>query len=583
MFQRTIAVLMIVAAASAAAAVGAPTSTPPQRGGTLQILGTSDVSNLDPLSGYATLNNLLERGFARSLFGYRNAASFPAQTALVPDVAAALPTIANGGVSRGGTVYTIHLKKGVMWDTTPPRQVTASDFVREFKLMCNPAAPVGAPGYFESTIVGMTSYCAGFAKVKATPQTISAYVNVHALSGVTAKGQLTVVFRLLAPAPDFLNILAMGFSSARPVEYMSYVPDSAQLRQHTISDGPYTITRYDAGKEIDLARNPAWNPQTDPLRHAYVDVIKVTEGLTGDSVQQQLEAGTGDLEWDTPPPSQRMPALLSAHDTRLIIGPPGTYYSGLLYFALNQYAGPFSNKLVREAAEYALDRNAIVRILGGPLVATPATQVILPGNVGYVPQWEPFPDGNGNGDTAKAKALLAAAGHPNGLPVKLVVSQNEPNPRIAQSAQASLAAAGFHVTLVQTTLQDLYGKYLYVPSTAKSDAWDLALTGWIPDWFGNNGRTTLQPLFTAPGPGSADFGGYHNATVDALVRGALRATTPAAASLEWARANRAITSDAAALIAAAQKWPIFHSSRVQGCVWWVDDLNCDPTNVWLKR
>ena len=90
----------------------------------------------------------------------------------------------------------------------------------------------------------------------------------------------------------------MGFSSARPVEYMKYVPDSAEFRQHTISDGPYQIAKYVPGKEFQLDRNPAWDPKTDPLRHAYVDHIKVTEGLTQDSVQQQIEAGTADMEWD---------------------------------------------------------------------------------------------------------------------------------------------------------------------------------------------------------------------------------------------------------------------------------------------
>ena len=52
---------------------------------------------------------------------------------------------------------------------------------------------------------------------------------------------------------------------------MKYVPDSAEFRQHTISDGPYQITKYVPGKEFQLDRNPAWDQKTDSLRHAYVD------------------------------------------------------------------------------------------------------------------------------------------------------------------------------------------------------------------------------------------------------------------------------------------------------------------------
>ena len=84
----------------------------------------------------------------------------------------------------------------------------------------------------------MAAYCSGFAKVKGTAPAIASYVNGHAVAGLVAKNDLTLVFRLVQPAPDFPNILAMGFSSARPVEYLKYVPDSAEFRQHTMEAPP---------------------------------------------------------------------------------------------------------------------------------------------------------------------------------------------------------------------------------------------------------------------------------------------------------------------------------------------------------
>ena len=44
------------------------------------------------------------------------------------------------------------------WNTTPPRQVTSQDFLREFKAFFNPVSPVGNPVYYESTIAGLTAY-----------------------------------------------------------------------------------------------------------------------------------------------------------------------------------------------------------------------------------------------------------------------------------------------------------------------------------------------------------------------------------------------------------------------------------------
>jgi peptide/nickel transport system substrate-binding protein len=574
--------LVVLAAGAASTAGGRQNALAPKKGGTLKLLGSSDIFNLDPVSAYYTVSSLLERMFTRQLVSYANASSFIASQKIAADIATSVPTKGNG-LSADGKTYTFHLRKGVMWNSSPPRQVTAGDFVREFKLLCNPASPVGAPGYYTSTIVGMAKYCAAIGKVKPTAAAISGYANAHPLPGVVAKGDLTLVFKLVKPAPDFLNILAMGFSSARPKEYDQYVPDSAPLRQHTLSDGPYAITSYTPTKSFVLKRNPAWQAGTDPLRKAWVDEIDVTEGLSSESVQQQIEAGTGDLEFDIVPPTQDIPQLLAKKDSRLIIGPSGPYDVDLgTYLALNQYAGPMKNKLVRQAVALAVDKDSVVKILGGKAIGTTTNQIILPGNVGYIPNFNPFPSNKGSGDPAGAKALLAKAGYPNGLPVKLLYSTSDPAPRVAQSLQSSLNAGGFKVTLVPSTQSDFYGKYLTQPSTAKRDVWDIAPPGWIPDWFGNNGRSTIQPLYTQPGTGSNDFGGYDNPKANKLIDQALTARSTAQAAKLWAQANSFLAKDVANVPINMQKWPLFHSTRLQGCTIFFFTLTCDPTNVWIQ-
>src|ERR1700720_2888077 len=84
----------------------------------------------------------------------------------------------------------------------------------------------------------------------------------------------------MTPASDFLYMMAMPFTSARPVEYDSYVPNSLQLDQHTISDGPYQISSYIPGKSITMTKNPAWKQSTDPLRHDYVSTVVDTLVMT---------------------------------------------------------------------------------------------------------------------------------------------------------------------------------------------------------------------------------------------------------------------------------------------------------------
>jgi ABC-type transport system substrate-binding protein len=575
--------LALGALAGAAGARDSRHAAAPVKGGTLKLLGTGDIFNLDTVSAYYTVSSLLERAFTRQLVSYPNAPGFLDSIKVVPDIATAIPTNGNG-LSADGKTYTFKLRSGVMWNTAPARAVTAADFVLEFKMLCNPAAPNAAPGYFTSTIVGMKAYCDGFAKVKGTVPAIAAYVKTHPLAGVVAKDPQTLVFRLLNPAPDFLNILAMGFCSARPVEYMKYVPDGAPMRQHMLSDGPYAITKYVPGKSMNLDRNPAWKQSSDPLRHAYVDHIAITEGLSSTSVQQQIEAGTGHMEWDLQPPAQDLPRLISSADKGLILGPSGPYAVATGYYiAMNEWAGVMKKKLVRQAVATGINKNAIVQISGGPKVNASTNQMILPGNVGYVDKFNAYPANTGGGNPAAAKALLKQAGYPNGLAIKELCSTNDPYPRICQSIQSSLNLAGFKVTIVPVTQADFYGKYLTQPSTAKRGVWDIAPPGWIPDWFGNNGRSTLQPIMTAPGPGASDYSGYDNPVTTALIDKALTAPSQAAAAKLWSQANIQTMKDAATVPLNSQKWPVYYSAaHVQGCNFFFFTLSCDPTNVWLQ-
>ncbi len=134
-------------------------------------------------------------------------------------------------------------------------------------------------------------------------------------------------------------------------------------------------------------------------------------------------------------------------------------------------------------------------------------------------------------------------------------------PRIAQSLQSSLDAAGFHVQLVPATQSDFYGKYLEAPATAKRGVWDLAAAGWIPDWFGNNGRSTIVPLLTQPGLASNDFGGYTSPKVESYINAALSAPDAATAAQNWQKADATAMQDVANIPINVQKWPIFHSAR----------------------
>jgi peptide/nickel transport system substrate-binding protein len=572
--------LMALTVSSVASGAGGA----PRKGGTLNLVGQGDVDHLDTSSIYSGVTYTIERAFTRQLVTYPATGTKSMPENLVPDLATSVPTVANGGVTAGGKTYTFHLKPGVMWNTSPARPVTAADEVRGIELLCNPASPTGAPGYYETTIVGMQAYCKAFLKVKPEVAAIKAFIGSHELAGVKADGKSTIVFHLTKAASDFDNIVSLPFSSPAPVEYLDYVPDSAAFRAHTISDGPYEIQTYNPNHQIVLTRNPAWKASTDSVRRAYVDKIVITEGQTSQSVQQQLQAGTADMEWDTNVPPQSLPGLVSSKDPDLDV-----YQSGSLdpYMVVN-FQSPNANKAtsklgVRQAVEYAVDKAGVIQVNGGPLLNAVQNQVITPGSAGYQ-SFDLYPSAGSHGDPAKAKQLLAKAGYSSGVSLTLIYDDVDPDPQIAQVIQSSLGKAGIKVVLKQVPQSALYGNYLVTPSQAKAGAWDLALVDWGPDWFGNNGRTTIQPLLDGStyGAGSSDYGDYSNPAETKLIDTALSASSSTASDKAWSAADKQAMKDAAIVPIDVHEHAVYHASAVHG--WFIDPYSRvgDVTNVWLS-
>lgn len=557
----------------------------PTRGGTLRIIGDADVDHLDTASAYYTTSYALERVFSRQLFSYPASTDTTKALAPAPDVATELPTKDNGGISADGKTVTVHLRDGVRWNTSPARAVTAADFVLGFKRLCNPTQnSVGAPGYFEDTIAGMKDYCAAFASV---PQNVAAFkdfMTSHQISGITAVDATTLKFTLTKAAGDFVNILALPFSSAAPVEYLDYLPDDANFRQHTLSDGPYAITKYVPGQSYVLDRNPAWQQSADPLRHQYVNQLQVTLGADENAVQQQIAAGTQDLEWDTTVPTAQVPALRASSDARLGIY-PNFDSNPFLVFNLQSpnNGGALGKVAVRQALEYAVDKVALGQIYGGSTLNTPLDQVIPPDNVGYQ-KIDPYKTTGSRGDPAKCKSMLAAAGYPNGFTLTDVYRTSGKHPDVYQSIQADFAKCGVTVTGKPSAASDYYGKYLSDPTAAKSGVWDISEPGWVPDWYGNNGRAIVEPLFDGRtyGPGSTDWGDYNNAKVNADIDKALSTTDSSVAAAALHAADVQIMKDAPLIPFQTQSTPLMRSDRVHNAVFWPFSVEYDYANVWLN-
>ncbi len=592
-----------LAACSSSSSSSSATGSKPVKGGTLKFVAASGPDHIDTVPAYYTADYILERGYARQLLTYPTvpdptltSAGWTKDTTPVADIATQVPTTANGGITNGGTTYTFHIKQGVDWNTKPARQVTAADFLREYKAFCNPVSPVGNPLYYEATVAGLKQYCdaesAYFANKSHAPTAtnIANFQNSHTISGITAVSPSTLKFHLIAPAGDFIYMLAMPFTSARPVEYDSYVPDSLPMDQHTISDGPYQITSYVPSRSITMMRNPAWKQSTDANRHQYVSQVQVTIGVSDAQTQfNDMKAGQYDVSLDTGLVPSEIPTLESTHDPKFRAWPG----SNTLPYVVFNLRSPNNNgamrKLgVRQAIEYGINKVAVQKVVGGPTVATILNTAIPPGNVGYQ-NYNLYPTTNNEGSPSRCKSMLARAGYKNGLSVTYLYPNDSINKSVFEALQASLRSCGVNLNGKPESGSTFFVDLGNAPANAKPGVWDMGQPGWFPDWFGNNGRTVIAPLFqTNCVLNTTNYGCYNNSKLDSLIKQAEAATSVSQTGSLWGKADHNVMGNAVIVPLLSQQLLMYSSANAQqagtsAIVYQPNIGGPDITNVWLKN
>src|SRR5262249_17652914 len=131
---------------------------------------------------------------------------------------------------------------------------------------------------------------------------------------------------------------------------------------------------------------------------------------------------------------------------------------------------PFTDRRVRQALNYAVDRERIVKIINGRGVA--ARGVLPPLLPGYNTRLRGYPH-----DPAMARRLLAEAGYPDGFTVPLwAVADSGSWLKIAEAVQQDLAEVGVRADIkpvAYAVFDEAVGKRRTVP---------LALTSWPQDY-----------------------------------------------------------------------------------------------------
>ena len=235
------------------------------------------------------------------------------------------------------------------------------------------------------------------------------------ISGLAAPDPHTLRITLDRPADDFLSMLARPNFAPVPKEHADNYGVGKRYDGHVVGSGPYKLAIYVPGETVVLDRNPHWDPATDPLRKAWVDRIQIKLNIRVSSIQRAIDRGTADLSLTSHVSAAQVPALRADPERsgRLSVEPSGCQ----VFLVLGTHPGPGRSPTSASARRSTTPstRTPTATPSPGGMAATGelASTILAPASLGYQP-YDLYPTPGGRGDPAKAKALLAAAGYPEG-------------------------------------------------------------------------------------------------------------------------------------------------------------------------
>jgi peptide/nickel transport system substrate-binding protein len=355
---------------------------------------------------------------------------------------------------------------------------------------------------------------------------------VRRLTRVEKTGEHTLTITTANPEPllpsDLSNIAIIPRNLARQAPLVFDAPSNcggqgpwptlAQFNDGSaaIGTGPYRLRSYTRGGAIELVRNerywgeaPHWRevrllpvtsagPRLAGLLAGDFDVIEAP--ATGDIARLRNNPGFG---FSTSPTTRLIFLQLDMRDPSPFVTAPAGAPGG---------GNPLADARVRRALSLAIDRRAIAsRVMDG--IATPAAQFLPDGMAGTIPGL-PLPDA----DPARARALLAEAGYPNGFAITLHSTNN----RYVNDARIAQTIAQFFTRIGVRTEVDAMPSAAFFTRRGRRE-FSVAMGGWAADanetllFF----RSWLATTDRDRGLGMSNYGAWSNAAFDRVATAAL--------------------------------------------------------------
>ncbi|GAA2379002.1 ABC transporter substrate-binding protein [Dactylosporangium salmoneum] len=521
------------------------------KGGTITIIRQSKISHLDPQRTYSFAGLNASQLFSRRLTTFKDDGQ--GHVTLVGDLA----TTPGTDVNKDCKTWQYTVKDGVKFEDGTP--ITAKDIAygiaRSFDLSLT-----GGPTYIQEWLADTPQYDTKFDFKN----------NKSALPpGLSVPDDMTLKFTFNKAHCDLP--FAASLPATAPVPAAK--DTGTQYDAKPVSSGPYRIAKNEAGTQITFERNTSWDPATDAVRHQYPDTFVWQFGPDPVTQTNRIIADSGAdqtaVSWEGVDSSLISKVMTDQTlKSRVIQAPTPQHYT----LTINNQR--VTDLKVRQALNYAVDRDGLIKALGGSSLAAPVTTLMPPSTIGWK-NYDAYPAGK-NGDPAKAKELLG------GTEKELVLAFEDDalGQTTSTFLKGNLEKAGFKITLKAIPADS------FLDETKKKDnPWDVYIGSWGADW--PSGAAILPVLYDGraiKADGSNNGASYLNAPALNAEFDRVLAMPTDQQGAEWAKLDEKIMREYAPVVPLyVQVTTTVHGSKADG--FFIDSIfgNVSFVNAYVKQ
>ncbi len=233
---------------------------------------------------------------------------------------------------------------------------------------------------------------------------------------------------------------------------------NAWLKTRSATSGPYKLLSWKANEAVTMEANPGYHLGAPKTRRVVLRHVP-------EPASQMLQLEKGDIDIALSLQPDQFKSLAGNKDVRAESFP----YSGTWYIGLNMGDERLKNVKVRQALKYLVDYHGMANtFLKGRFNVH---QTFLPLGLFSAISYDPY-----KFDPAKAKALLAEAGYPNGFELRLSSANISPQIDIAQSVQQTMGQGGIKVNIFAADQKQIVSEFRARKHSA-------TVISWTPDYL----------------------------------------------------------------------------------------------------